>query len=257
MKKGLFITLALFGMFITLVACSSDDNDNPAPQHEDIVLTTGDTYLITDGGNWLSEEPLIASITGNTITAERVGVTRVYNESSSFNVTVNPRHDLYDDPCMQWGASPAAVNSFMRGYTIMTQTSDMTIYQGKGAADFYSYSFENGQLASTVVYVNAGVYGYALTDFLTERYVVIYVDEQEGVVGMVNIAEDMAVFLTFTMLGGEVYAMVVYMPYSYDGNQVNVKRILSSVPKGMSESMDTTPVEVVESVREYIQRFKK
>ena len=139
----------------------------------------------------------------------------------------------------------------------MTQTSDMTIYQGKGAADFYSYSFENGQLASTVVYLNAGVYGYALTDFLTERYVVIYVDEQEGVVGMVNIAEDMAVFLTFTMLGGEVYAMVVYMPYSYDGNQVNVKRILSSVPKGMSESMDATPIEVVEPVREYIQQFKK
>ena len=48
-------------MFITLVACSSDDNDNPASRHEDIVLTTGDTYMITDGANWQSEEPLIAS----------------------------------------------------------------------------------------------------------------------------------------------------------------------------------------------------
>ena len=254
MKKGLFITLALFGMFITLVACSSDDNDNRAPKHEDIVLTTGDAYMITDGGNWLSEEPLIASITGNTITAERVGVTRVYNENSSFNVTVNPRYNLYDAPCVQWGASTAAVSSVMRGYTMVTQTSDVTIYQGKGAADFYSYSFENGQLANASVFVNAELYGYALVDFLAERYIIGFVDEQENIVGMVNIAKDMAIFVTFTILEGKLYAMVLYAPYPYNSNRVNAKGILSVIPQNMLEDTEN---EVAKSAKVYIQQFKK
>lgn len=249
-------------MFITLVACSSDDNDNPASRHEDIVLTTGDTYMITDGANWQSEEPLIASITGNVITAERVGVTRVYNENASFDVTVNPRYYLYDDPCMQWGASTAAVNSFMRenGYTTMRQTDDMIVYDGKGAAVFYGYLFEDGMLASVGVLVDALAYNSVLSEFLMERYVTLYIDAdadlEEALVGMSAIDKSMWVVMSLCMFDGRLYVLVLYAPSSSSENHNSFKP-QTTVPQRMLEGMGAVPVKVSETIKEFIQQFNR
>ncbi len=210
MEKRLTLLAALIFALASLSSCSSDDDEQQGPKHEDVNLSTGETYSISTGGNWQSAEPLIASVSGNIVTAQRVGTTTISSESSSFQLTVNPRYNLYDTPCLQWGASPSYVNTFMDGYNMLKVEGNIVMYDGKGGATSYAYLFENNRLKSSAVLVDAMAYGDALVDYLTERYIVIDVNESENYVMMVNIEQDMALMISFYVISSNLYSMVLY-----------------------------------------------
>ncbi len=210
MKKILSISFAILGMLTIFTACSNDDDDTP--KYDDITLAAGEYYVIEGEKNWLSEEPLIASISENTINAKRVGKTKISNEKSSFNVTVTPKYNLYYEPCMQWGASKSTVNSFMKGYELNQQDTEGISYYGKGAVEMYAYLFKNNKLTSSAVLLDAEKYLEAVANFINERYVYTLEDEDNYAFYFVNIEKDMAVMVSLNSLGGNVYIMVLYYP---------------------------------------------
>lgn len=222
------LALCLGAMFF--VACSDEDEE---VKMQDVTLKAGDTYTIETGMNWLSADPLIATVSGNTIKALRVGKTKISNSSSSFKLTVTPKYDLYDDPCMQWGASTAAVNSFMKGYTMLQQNENVVFYSGNGVAEMYAYYFDNGKLESSLVLLEAESYYSTLHSFLAERYEFLGQDEEDYSLYYISMDKKLAIMVELYDISNVIYAGVMYFPY--DDSATNMKsqkqRIRSITPK--------------------------
>lgn len=245
MKKYLLFAVSLLTALTMVTSCSNDD-ENTTKTYKDITLTAGESYVIDGGSNWKSDEPLIATVNGNSVTAKRVGTTNIRNGESMFSITVTPRYDLYDNPCFRWGASPTQVNSFMSGYQELGQSGNVVVYSGKKAADYYTYLFENSKLKASSVFVNAMTYGDALVDFLTERYIVFDVNEDENMVGMVNIAQDMIIALSYEIQNTELYGIITYMPYS--GNDAkNRTSMMQEIAQSMKKKNIGKPVSKAET----------
>ena len=231
MKKYILIATTIFTIMATFASCGSDDEEEAGLTYNDITITAGETHTIESGSNWQSEEPLIASISNNIITAERIGTARIYNESASFNITVTPQYNLYNDPCMEWGASPSRVQSFMNGHEQISSKNSIVTYTGGKAAEAYAYMFENNRLTSSAVLVNAELYDESLASFLLERYVPISIDEENYMFFFINIEQDMLVTLGLKTSGYTVYALIMYTPY----NQSDAKTRVGLVGKMKEE----------------------
>lgn len=214
-----FFSLLLCLGAVAFAACS-DDNDDDVDM-PDVTMKAGDTYTIESGTNWLSADPLIATVSGNTLQALRVGKTTISNNNASFKLTVTPKYNLYDDPCMQWGASTSVVNSFMKGYAMLQQDEDDVIYSGNGVAEMYAYSFENGELISSYVFLNADKYYSTLHSFLAERYVFLGQDDEDYALYYISMDKKLAVVVELAEVSNVNYAVVFYFPF--EGDATNMK----------------------------------
>lgn len=204
---------------VAFSACSDDEDEDV--KYPDVTMKAGDTYTIENGTNWLSADPLIATVSGNTIQALRVGKTTISNNSAKFKLTVTPKYNLYDDPCMQWGASTSTVNSFMKGYTMLQQDENIVYYSGNGVAEMYAYYFEKGKLSLSCVFLDADKYYSTLHSFLAERYEFLSQDDEDYTLYYISMDKELAIMVELFDISGTIYAEVVYFPY--EGEATNMK----------------------------------
>ncbi len=228
-------------MFIALALCAglvscSDDDDKKTLTFKNLTLKAGETATIENGKNisWVSDNELIASVSNDVVTAERVGSTTILDSEYEFSVTVQPTITLYKDPCFKWGASMSTVKSTMSGYSLMNSNEEGLLYEGKQAEDFIMYMFENNSLKYSVVYVPVS-YSDEVADFLLERYVPITVDEEEGYIGMISIDEEMAIIATIATLSNTYYWQIIYGKLDADENS----RSNTSLSQSFGEMFNT------------------
>lgn len=176
-----FFSLMLLLATVSAFTACSDDDDDPAPYYKDLSLNAGESYVLEDVSNWESAEPLIASVSNGIVSAIRVGQTTISNGKSSFDVTVNPTCNLYEEPFLQWGASISTVTEYMRAkkYTMHSSSSELITYNGKNKETLIEYFFKEEKLygvAVAVKFTSATSEEVAL--YLKERYIPMQSDNE-------------------------------------------------------------------------------
>ncbi|MDE6007379.1 MAG: hypothetical protein K2G67_07485 [Muribaculaceae bacterium] len=212
MKKILTL-FAILSCFI-LPSCGGDD-DEPDYKYQDVVLNCNATYEIPNAGDveWSSSNEFIASVTGNIVTAERVGEVIISSSRGSFKLTVNATSHVFNEPCIQWGASKSTVKSFMKNATPYEETSTSLNYKGTGAQLLTSYSFESDKLKSSGVgldgdYVNSD----AIVTFMLERYIPLKVDQTNYSFYFCTPDEKTGILMSLRTSGRTIIYLIVYVP---------------------------------------------
>lgn len=201
---------------LTLSACGGDDE--PEVRFDDKSISYGQSYTIPNGNNvvWTSSNDLIASVTGNTVTAKRVGEAVISSDKGSFKITITPTTYVFTEPCLQWGANKSNVKKYMNGISgvsINDDTSTSLTYTGTGKVILYNYSFENGGLKSSGVGLNGDyVDAEAMSTFMIERYIPVKVDESNYSFYFISPDEKTGVLMQLTASGRTILYIVVYVP---------------------------------------------
>ena len=203
-------------MFLTcfiLVSCGGDDEE-PDFTYQDVSLNYKATYTIPNAGDveWTSSNEYIASVSGNVVTAERVGEATISSSKGSFKVTVNATSHVFNAPCIQWGASKSIVKSFMKNVTPTEETSTSLIYKDTGAQVLTSYTFESDKLKSSGVgldgdYINSD----ALVTYMLERYIPLKVDEADYSFYFCTPDKNTGILMSLTTSGRSIIYLIVYV----------------------------------------------
>lgn len=210
--KKLFI-LMLLVLPLALMSCGSDDDE---PNYSNQTMVVGSVYAIPGGSTgWTSDNELIASVSTNGVTAERVGETYIRNGSKSFKVTVTGKYNTYKEPCLQWGASKSTVKSFMSGYTLSSETDQYLFYSGNYPVSIIGYSFKNAalSLSSIIIPLNA-VNMDDLIAFMAERYVYVTKDEANKYFGFLSADKKNIVILQLETLNSQIVYFISYAQYT-------------------------------------------
>lgn len=208
MKRIKFISLiAILSSFVCSFSSCSNDDDNEL-KYKNLTIVAGSTATIENGKDisWTSENEYIASVESNIVQAKRVGTTKIVSDKGSFTVTVTPKYNLYEEPCMQWGCSKSVVKSFMKNYEELDETEDVILYEGRGMEDYIGYTFENSKLKTSSVYIPVA-YMDELVDFISERY--IYATKTDDYVGFISVDMKTLAVVTATYLGSNYYYAVI------------------------------------------------
>ena len=213
---------------IGFVACNGDE-DEPDVKFNDVTLTCNETYSIKNGTGveWRSSNELIASVSGNVVTAGCIGEAVISSTKGSFKVTVKGTiGNVYQIPCLNWGASKSTVKSFMKGRTIEEETSTDLVYAGSGAEICTMYSFENSKLSSSSIaldgdYINSE----NLIYFLLERYVPLSYDEDNYYFYFTTPDLETGVVLALAEYSGTLVYLIVYVPISENSRSMNINSL--------------------------------
>ena len=210
MKKFL-LALALIVPMFAFTGCGGDDDE---PNVSNQTLNVGQTYTIPSDGTWVSDNDLIATVSGKTVKGVRVGEVAVRNGSQSFNVTVNPTITLFQDPCVQFGATQQVVKDYMSGYELISEEADNLIFTKNRSSDvLYGYSFENTKLnMSMVIAVKSVATVELMGEMLAERYVLV--TSKDDYIGMVSPDKKMLVVLMIKVQSGKIVYAISYAPAS-------------------------------------------
>lgn len=217
----LFTILSCF----ILASCGGDD-DEPDYKYQDVVLNCKATYTIPNAGDaeWTSSNKFIASVTGNVVTAERVGEVIISSNKGNFKVTVNATSHVFNEPCIEWGAAKSTVKSFMKNATPYEETSTSLNYKGTGAQVLTLYTFENDKLKSSGTgldgdYVNSD----AMVTYMFERYVPLKVDDEDYSFYFCTPDEKTGVLMSLRTSGRTIIYLIVYVPLNDSKSRSIVK----------------------------------
>ena len=214
MKKilSLFTILSCF----ILASCGGDD-DEPYYSYQDIRLNCGAKYTIPNAGDavWTSSNKYIASVAGNVVTAERVGEAVISSNKGSFKVTVTTTSHVFNEPCIQWGASKSTVKSFMNNVSPSEETTTSLTYKGTGVQFVTSYSFESNGLKSSGVGLNGDyINSDALVTYMLERYIPIKVDEEDYSFYFCTPDQKTGILMSLRTSGSTIIYLIVYVPFN-------------------------------------------
>lgn len=235
MKKFL-LALALIVPMFAFTGCGGDDDE---PNVSNQTLNVGQTYTIPSDGTWVSDNDLIATVSGKTVKGVRVGEVAVRNGSQSFNVTVNPTITLFQDPCVQFGATQQVVKDYMSGYELISEEADNLLFTKNKSSDvLYGYSFENTKLnMSMVIAVKSVATVELMGEMLAERYVLV--TSKDDYIGMVSPDKKMLVVLMIKVQSGKIVYAISYAPASNSKSDVN------DLEAAFEEMINATPGELV------------
>lgn len=248
-KVSYLLTIALS---CVLCACGGED-DEPAVKFSDKSLSYGETYAIPNGNKteWTSSNDLIASVSGSTVKAERVGEVTISSKKGSFKVTVTPNTYVYTEPCLKWGSNKSTVRSYMNNITsvyVNEDNSTTLTYYGSGKVILYTYSFENSGLKSAGVALDGDYVDVdAMSDFMIERYVPIKIDESNYTVYFVSPDEKTFVGMQLKTYGRTIAYLISFVPTSSSSR--SAFELLDII-----EDFDSTPSETVKYTFEIIKR---
>ena len=218
--------LSLLLSFTVLFCYSCGKDEEPEPQFNDISLKCEQTYTIKNGSdvNWTSSNKYIASVSGNVVTAERIGEAVISSSKGSFKVTVSGNTmQVYTIPCIEWGVTKTTVKNFMKnsGSTLDEETSTELTYTGTGAQILTSYTFENSGLVSSGVGLNGDyIDSEDLIDFMMERYIPVSMDEDNYAFYFVTPDNKTALGLYLKAYGSTLAYIIVYIPRSDNSRSV-------------------------------------
>ncbi|MBR5240733.1 MAG: hypothetical protein IKW05_02220 [Muribaculaceae bacterium] len=215
----------LIGVCFLCQSCG--EKDGPGTNFKDVTLNCEQTYTITGGEDieWKSDNPLIASVSGNIVTANVIGETSIRSSKGSFKVTVKGiMSKVYDIPCLEWGASKSRVKSFMSGRTLSKETTTDLVYYGSGAEIMTMYTFQSDKLKNSGVALSGSyISSSKLADYMLERYIPVSYDEDSYYFYFVTPDKKTGLALTLSVSGGNVIYMIAYVPYSSTYSQVELK----------------------------------
>lgn len=190
MKKLLFMMFILTSLSC-LSSCSKEDDFTITKS--DYVLYHDEKATISGTGNfdklvWNSDNDFVATITGGTISANTIGTTSIVAsaENLKINVTVKPKHNLYEEPDISWGTSMSSIKS-KYGTPYSSSSSSLLYKTNNSYAPYILYGFTNGKLSlSSVVLKNSTYVVDKIADFLLERYIPITVDAEDLTAGLLH-----------------------------------------------------------------------
>ena len=161
-------------------SCSDDDDDNDSfsVNPSSVSLNSLDTeQLTTDDGRivtWSTSDDFVATVDDNgLLKAVHVGEASVTATDSKgatavVSVTVEPKHNLYVEPCVKWGISKDVLKGIDKR-EIVTDDDDALLLEAGGSAMRILYTFKDGALNAAAVSVSLA-YSSTLAEFLFERY---------------------------------------------------------------------------------------
>lgn len=220
--KMLFAVLLAVIITTSMYSCGSDDDGDDSVSLKNVTLVAGEEMTIENGSGvtWVSDNVYIASVSGTTITAKRVGTAKISSSKGSFTVTVTGSSDLYDEPYMVWGSSVSTVNSYMSSYTLTKQTESILMYEGKKGADYILYGFENSKLTSSAAAIPS-YYAKELVEFLNERYV--YLSEEDNNYYFLSPDKKIIVVMDVEKINSSYYYFVFYTEYTGSSSSSSAK----------------------------------
>ena len=221
--------LSLFTILSCFILASCGGDDEPDFNYQDVSLRYNTTYTIPNAGDatWTSSNEYIASVSGNVVTAERVGEAIISSNKGSFKVTVTPTSHVFNEPCIKWGATKSTVKSFMNNASPSEETSTALTYKGSGAQVVTTYTFDSKGLKSSGVgldgdYVNSD----ALVTYMLERYIPIDVDESDYSFYFCTPDKKTGILMSLRASGSTIVYLIVYVPI--EGSK---SRAIDSFPK--------------------------
>lgn len=139
-----------------------------------VSVRVGQTYNLGSTQSWSSSKTFVATVSsGGTITGQHVGRCTVSCPKGSCQVNVLANINLFQDPITQWGLTKSQVIA-QAGYDYQeTSNGDLAYETGSSIAPYLGYSFENGGLSMTVLFVKTS-YTTQVVDHLSERYKFMY-----------------------------------------------------------------------------------
>lgn len=207
-------TLAMMLLSLSLTTlCTSCGDDKDDPVETSLTLKAGETYNISSGNNWKSDNPLVASVEGRTITAECAGSTTITGSAGTINVSVKATRFDFTEPYLSFGASKSSVKSAMSSYTLTSDKSTTLGYQGKGKVYMYGYGFKNNQLYMPMLIVRY-TYSSDLRDFLLERYYPVSINEDDYYISMIDPLKKMVILVKPEVISYTTYIIVAYTKYT-------------------------------------------
>lgn len=137
-------------------------------------VKVGQTYNLGSAQSWSSSNTFVATVSNDgIITGQHVGSCTVSCPYGSCRVTVSATMNLFPDPITQWGLSKSQVIA-QAGYNYQeTANGDLAYETGNSVAPYLGYSFENGGLSMTMLFVKTA-YTNQVVDHLSERYKFMY-----------------------------------------------------------------------------------
>lgn len=231
-------------MGLTLSACGGDDE--PEVKFDDKSISYGQSYTIPNGSNvvWTSSNELVASVTGNTVTAKRVGEAIISSDKGSFKITVTPTSYVFTEPCLQWGTNKNNVKTYMNSVSSVSLKDDNSTtlsYTGTGKVVLYNYSFENNGLKSSGVGLNGDyVDAEAMSTFMIERYIPVKIDESDYSFYFISPDEKTGVLMQLTASGRTILYVVVYVPLDSSRSNVNLDELFKTYVNVPSEIASDT-----------------
>lgn len=207
-------------------SCSSDDDDSP--KFNDVILIAGSTQQIanSNGINWKSENDLIAEVENGTIKAYRVGEIRIASEKGSFIVKVTPQYSYYTEPYLNFGATIQSVKKQMKGYSLISEDSELLLYKGTGYTSGYLYGFENSALKYSYILTSSS-YATEVANWTAERYV--YVTKTDDYIGLITPDKKILVVVMPMKVGSSWYYTIGYQKYEKDSSNAKVNRAPSLI----------------------------
>lgn len=219
MKKVLFLLVVV----AAFVACSKDDDSNIKLNKTEIELLSDQIFTIeaeSDGVlTFQSDNEYVATVSNvGVISAKRVGSAKITvsdgKHDGQVTVQVNPKHELYPQPILDFGMSRRDVIAKLG--TPIAETSDAIGYSDYSVkAPRVMYLFDdNDKLEATVVMVKTA-YSSELGAFMAERYAAVSYDDDTYSVLMANgLNKDTITMLIGAKVYDTSYWMVTYFPYT-------------------------------------------
>lgn len=139
-----------------------------------VSVKVGQTYNLGSSQTWSSSNTFVATVSNSGIIAgQHVGKCTVSCAGGSCQVNVLANINLFQDPITQWGMSKSQVIA-KQGYDYQeTESGGLAYETGSSIAPYLGYSFENGGLSMTVLFVKTA-YTTQVVDHLSERYKFMY-----------------------------------------------------------------------------------
>lgn len=218
MKKRFFLCTFVAMLFITLVGCSKDENDDISiTSSKNIELTSNGTSQINcsdSKATYSSEDEYVATVSNSgLITAKRIGETYIdVNGQKSIKVTVNPLIKSFIEPQLLFGATKDEVYSKV-GNNYATSNDSGIGYKTDGNVKAYVYLMENGKVVAVSMTVSS-LYVKTITSFLLERYVPATISDKNYTAIYINALNLEKATMT---IAEQIYSTslinVIYMPY--------------------------------------------
>lgn len=137
-------------------------------------VKVGRTYNLGSTQSWSSSNTFVATVSNDgTITGQHVGNCIVSCPHGSCRVTVSATINLFPDPITQWGLSKSQVIAKAGQNYQETESGDLAYETGNSVAPYLGYSFENGGLSTTILFIKTA-YTNQVVDHLSERYKFMY-----------------------------------------------------------------------------------
>ena len=114
----------------------------------------------------------------------------------------------------------------MKGYSLISEDSELLLYKGTGYTSGYLYSFENSALKYSFILTSSS-YATEVANWTAERYV--YVKKTDDYIGLITPDKKILVVVMPMKVGSSWYYTIGYQKYEKKSSNAKVNRAPSLI----------------------------